>query len=392
MQKTDSTTPLDRNNLKTQDAGTVLQKANQAKIEGRKILNIKPFGKKPNSETPVTKAKFMFNTQPFKFGNNQAGISGKIDLKPTSSMDFFKRGISSNNCGEINLNSKTASLDFFKGTKPVPKKEEPKKEESKKEEPKKEETKKPEEPVKEPVKEQQEAKSNGGLFGNFVKDNKIGSGLFSGLVKANKKDTPQTNSLLSGNKPNSLFGSTNNSSGLFSQVKSSLFGNLSKPQETPQENNSKPNNEPTPAKPQIPQPNPSLFNNPDTSSLFGKPVKGGLFDKLSQQKTTGLFSGLGNSDKNGTSSGLFSKLPEGVKSNFFQNNDNEQVEEDEDEEEQKKDESVDESKVKYLVTFESNFETLISKAVRNFKTQKVGGPAPDGGFGNGKVSLEKKKT
>ena len=139
----------------------------------------------------------------------------------------------------------------------------------------------------------------------------------------------------------------------------------------------------------IPKTNPSLFDVPSSKPLFGNPTKGGLFDKLSKENPSGLFASLGNkSSSNNLSGGLFSKLQTPNPEMFFKSNNNPDPEDEDDEnEDQKREDSVDESKVKYLVTFESSYNTLISKNVRNFKTQAVGGPVPDGGFGNGTVTV-----
>jgi len=134
MQKEDMRKPLDRNNLdKQEEKVEIVKKASEETLKTRKIVQIKKFGQSNGSNTKPTKAVFnLSNATP---QSTSGPISGDFTLKPvSSSLSFFKKGLSSGISGEIKINPATASMNFFKGqssttTKPKEVKPEPEKKE-----------------------------------------------------------------------------------------------------------------------------------------------------------------------------------------------------------------------------------------------------------------------
>jgi hypothetical protein len=391
MQKEDINTPLYRDNSKNKEKPIeVVKKASEEALKTRRIVQIKPFGEKKTSDTKPTKAIFnISNKVPV---TQSKPVSGDFMLKPnSSSLDFFKKGTAKSGVsGELKIDPSKASMDMFQTKKIDASNEE-----------------KPKEVEKEGEKKEEENKGSG-LFGKFVENNKIGSGLFGNLVPQNASSEGQKD-----NKASGLFGSNNGVAGSNSfGIKtggSSLFGtssglftnrtiSISKTEEKA-ETKKEPvqKTEPVPSTPI----DPKKFDDPSKKPLFSKPLDGGLFGSLANVKTSGIFSGLGKStgglfsnlSKVNNKPGLFSNLPKTDGSSFFKKDLNEMEDDgEEDEEEQNKEESVDETKVEMKVQYQSDFDTLISCNVRNFKEQKSGSPPPEGGFGCGMVSLEIKKT
>lgn len=418
MQKQDLTNPLQRNNLEKQPLpDKPMKQASESVLETRKIVRMKPFGSNKNSNDKPTKAIFNFTSK--APGEELKPVSGKLTLKPTtSSLDFFRNGVQSMPLGgakpvsgKLDVKSGKGGLSFFTGigsgsgnqNKEENKKEKQKgvkeidntqqKSEENKEKEKPQEIEKKKEETKEEVAPKNESK---GLFGNYVKQNNIGSGLFSNLISSStkksetneqKKEEGQRSSLFGTSKPSlsgGLFGSSTKTSSLFgsnTKPTGGLFGSMI---------TKNPNSESSKKVAPIDQ---SKFNHEDSKPLFEKPVIGGLFDNLKKTTSGGLFSGLASTtNKEGGlfSGNLFSKTNQGDASSFFKKNNIDEVDEDEegDEEAVQKDDSVDPSKVEMKVTYESQFDTAINLNVRDFKEQPVGGNPPEGGFGNGSVSLE----
>lgn len=405
MQKQDIKNPLNRGDVGKEPApAQVIKEADSSVLKTRKILKMNPFTSKKGDDTKPTKAVFNFSSK--TPGNQTKGISGEITLKPTtSSLDFFRGSIKTAPplenkkpvSGQITLTANPGSLDFFTGNKVTAKNtEESKKAEAEQKEAKPEEPKKVDEAKEKETEKKEDTEQKKSLFGDYVNANNLGSGLFSGLVtKKTVQSTPVANQQ---NQGSGLFGKgSSNGASLFgsSNTESSLFGKkmptsgLFAPKQTPVEK--KPSDSS-----QVEQIDQKNFNDPNSKPLFDKPVIGGLFQTLKSANSGGLFSGLatsGNKEGGLFSGNLFSKAREGDSSNFFKKNNLDEVEEDEDGEDdlQKKEDSTDPAKVEMKVTYKSEFDTVINLNVRDFKEQAVGGPAPDGGFGIGSVSLETKK-
>ena len=403
MQKQDIDTKLKRKedeNLPQE--GKMLRKANADTLKERKIVNIKAFSKKESSGAEPSKAVFNFSSK--VLGKNAKPVSGEFVLKPNSaSLDFFGAKVQKSEkkniapvSGEIDLKNTSNPISFFRGNVQSTQKKEGFSQNQNQEGVKFE--KKKEEPQEESKKEAEKPASL--LFGKKVEKEGIGSGLFKGLVQSKENSKKQDG--VDQEKTSGLFSKSNNSfgSGLFSEMKASstLFGNQTN-------NSSGLFSTKSEAKQQVGQggplkkgpplgakTDPEKFNHPDAKPMFGEPVIGGLFDSLKKANPNGLFSGLAAS--NNTKGGLFSgKLFSGSKqadpSSFFKKSHIEEQEEEDEEEE--KEESVDESKVEMKFEYKEEYDKIISLGVRDFKEQAMGAPPPEGGFGNGSISLETQK-
>lgn len=411
MEKKDISQPLDRKNQQSiQEPLNLVERAPEDTLKNRKILKIKPFGQAKTPKVKTTTAVFNITQapQPVK----SIPVTGQLDLSASNgSNSFFKQAMKSGISGEIQLNSGSASLDFFKGTKAQS------------------EAKQPGE-----KKGGKQAPGENKILGNFVAKNGIGEGLFANKEPAAQtQDKPQTQTSFFGNtKPtwdtkNSLFGGMTSganpadkdeskpaekSKGLFDNlVKSSQASKkpAERSQAPAQETQKEAAQKDAEAKAKFPI-DQSKFKDPTSKSLFDKPLEGSLFGSELKKSSTGLFSSImaktegststglfssvkAKADGSGSlfSGGLFSKLNSGDTSSFFKQNTAQAEDDETDKEAQEKEESVEPKKVEMKVKYESAYETVASSTVRDFKEQAVGSPPPDSGFGNGSVSLEARK-